>query len=728
MRGNLSQARGSIGMPDQHDPKQAPRSPYGRPAERRAAPEEDPLVELARMVHGRPSHSATAVTRPARQAEPPAPADLESELLNDLQASFAAVREAAAQVAAPAPRPQTVAPPSAPPSEPPRPRPQAQTPEPTYAPSSFAPRPQPQPAPPPPRLEPRPDARSDVVRPEFRLEPFDESRLVPIPPPPVIQPSVPPGYAERIEQRAAAAAAEPFPRLFERAREASPSPSREDEEFAAFQLRPSTPATAAVQPAAPVTETPAAPPRAAPSRWEKPAAVEPPPVASRFAPPPASEPEQQLDFDDEDLDPFAEAGLFPPAHETNEDEFETGEAGLAPEYAEEDEDPFPPLDEAGAAGRSSRAGPPRGLMIVAAVVAVALVGGLAVTMFRSGQNSTGTPPTILADGAPTKITPDSTASPAASDADAQNKLIYDRVNSAEANNNTTLLTPDNGPIQQAPQSDAGNAISRVILPGGPGYDAPGAKPADGTQAAAPPEADDALGPRKVRTVVVKPDGTILSSSASDAGSTDGSTAPAAAPASAAPASAATAAPAAPATTAAAAPAPVTDDTAAIAGTGGDSLAITTNPDPASAPAIPAPSAAVPASAAPAPVTEAPAPTPVKKPVKVAAAPVTTADPNGPIDLTSGGNASAAQPAATADGVFVQVSSQRTEDAARATYKDLQTRYPSILGKYDVDLQQADVPSRGTFYRVRVGPFSSADAQRLCDDLRSAGGDCVLARR
>ena len=47
---------------------------------------------------------------------------------------------------------------------------------------------------------------------------------------------------------------------------------------------------------------------------------------------------------------------------------------------------------------------------------------------------------------------------------------------------------------------------------------------------------------------------------------------------------------------------------------------------------------------------------------------------------------------------------------------------------DAALQQADVPSRGTFYRVRVGPFASADAQRLCDDLKSAGGDCVLARR
>jgi hypothetical protein len=82
----------------------------------------------------------------------------------------------------------------------------------------------------------------------------------------------------------------------------------------------------------------------------------------------------------------------------------------------------------------------------------------------------------------------------------------------------------------------------------------------------------------------------------------------------------------------------------------------------------------------------------------------------------------------ANGVLVQISSQRSEDAARATYRDLQTRYPNILGKYEVNLQRADVPVRGTFFRVRVGPFSATDAQHLCDDLKSAGGDCVLAKQ
>ena len=687
-------------MPEQYDPKNASRSPYGRPAESRpasspAAEPSDPLAELARMVHGRPAPAAP-LTR-ARD-EPPAPTDLESELLSDLQASFAAVRQAAQQPAAP-PRPQAFVPPEPPPApEPPRLRPSAPA-EPIFA-GSFAPRaPTPAPAPPPVHNDPHQDMRH-----EFRLEPLDESRLVPIPSAPVIQPSLPPGYAERQAERAAAAA-EPLPQVLQRAqRDAAAAPP--EDKFTSFELRPSS---------APQVPPPSAPPpHQTHSRWEKPPAQEPPAAASRFAPPVNAPPE--LPYEDDELDPFAEAGLFP-ASEVPDDEFEADEYGLSPGYAEDDGGPGDFGETAPASRKGGRM--PRGLVIAAAVIAVALVGGISVAMFRQGEKSVGAPQTILADNTPTKITPDDSA-PASSDADAQNKIIYDRVNSAAANDNTTLLSPDSAPIRtnDAPDTDT---ISRVILPGGPGYDAPASsgQAQQGTAAPDSPDSgDDSLGPRKVRTVVVKPDGTILSSSASDAPMGG-----------AAPATQAPAADAAPSANAAVtvAPAPATDDTVAISGSDGGGLQITTNPDASAAPAIPATPAPAPVTAAPASVAAAPAPQP--KPAKVAPTVVAKADSNAPIDLTPGGTAVAQATVATTagDGVYVQISSQHTEDAARATYKDLQARYPTILGKYAVNLQQADVPSRGTFYRVRVGPFSGADAQRLCDDLRSAGGDCVLAR-
>ena len=118
--------------------------------------------------------------------------------------------------------------------------------------------------------------------------------------------------------------------------------------------------------------------------------------------------------------------------------------------------------------------------------------------------------------------------------------------------------------------------------------------------------------------------------------------------------------------------------------------------------------------------------------------VATGGDGGPIDLTPGngksttvvasGTPSGGQGGAmplVASGMMVQVSSQRTQDAAQATFRDLQTRYPSILGGYDANIQRADLGDRGTYYRVRVGPLASADAQSLCAELKSAGGDCIL---
>ncbi len=211
---------------------------------------------------------------------------------------------------------------------------------------------------------------------------------------------------------------------------------------------------------------------------------------------------------------------------------------MVPGYGDDDgQSPYGDEDVA-ALDRPRR--PRRNLVIVVAVVAIALVGGLAVAMLRSGSTTSGPPPTIVADGAPTKITAAPTAPPPRRrTADAQNKLIYDRVNSAEASNDTTLLTPDNGPIKDAGSGDdADNANSRASFfravpatmrrertrPRRPATRPPPLLPlrthrptrTPAANDAASPDAVEPIGPRKVRTVVVRPDGTILSSNATDA--------------------------------------------------------------------------------------------------------------------------------------------------------------------------------------------------------------------
>lgn len=78
--------------------------------------------------------------------------------------------------------------------------------------------------------------------------------------------------------------------------------------------------------------------------------------------------------------------------------------------------------------------------------------------------------------------------------------------------------------------------------------------------------------------------------------------------------------------------------------------------------------------------------------------------------------------------MVQVTSQRTEQDARSAYANLQKRFPQVLGPYQASIQSATVADRGTYYRVRVGPFASnGDASTVCNNLRSAGGDCVVSR-
>jgi hypothetical protein len=59
---------------------------------------------------------------------------------------------------------------------------------------------------------------------------------------------------------------------------------------------------------------------------------------------------------------------------------------------------------------------------------------------------------------------------------------------------------------------------------------------------------------------------------------------------------------------------------------------------------------------------------------------------------------------------------------------LQRRYPSILGDRAADIQRADLGERGVYFRVRVGYPTRETAIEMCESLKAAGGDCILATR
>jgi hypothetical protein len=82
----------------------------------------------------------------------------------------------------------------------------------------------------------------------------------------------------------------------------------------------------------------------------------------------------------------------------------------------------------------------------------------------------------------------------------------------------------------------------------------------------------------------------------------------------------------------------------------------------------------------------------------------------------------------AGGYLVQVSSQRNEADAQASYRALQDKFPAVLGSRAALIMRADLGDHGVFYRAAVGPFVTPDeAAQFCANLKSAGGQCVVQR-
>jgi cell division septation protein DedD len=84
--------------------------------------------------------------------------------------------------------------------------------------------------------------------------------------------------------------------------------------------------------------------------------------------------------------------------------------------------------------------------------------------------------------------------------------------------------------------------------------------------------------------------------------------------------------------------------------------------------------------------------------------------------------------ATLEGFAVQVASHRQQAEAVAAFADLQQRYPNLISGYQPLIQRADLGERGIFYRLRIGPVADkGSADQLCASLKSAGLPGCLVR-
>jgi cell division septation protein DedD len=84
--------------------------------------------------------------------------------------------------------------------------------------------------------------------------------------------------------------------------------------------------------------------------------------------------------------------------------------------------------------------------------------------------------------------------------------------------------------------------------------------------------------------------------------------------------------------------------------------------------------------------------------------------------------------APAGSYVVQVSSQKSEQDAQTAWRQLQAKYTNVLSNAQVSFKRVDLGDRGTFYRAMVGPFANRDqAYEMCQNLKTAGGECVVQR-
>lgn len=468
------------------------------------------------------------------------------------------------------------------------------------------------------------------------------------------------GYEDETDYRQTAdlagAAQDPLPRSFTAA---EPAYADEQPDYAA-EYAPDMPAYGQQEPAtdfAAFPATPAGEPSFGAPEPELPgnAAVDANTGLQQYEARYDRHPEIPLGGYDNQADASEDAGKQPYFHET-----EQGDADFLGE-------------DAPAKGGKSR----KFLMVACGLVgALALGGALAFAYKTSGSFLTGsdTPPIIEADSRPVKVAPET---PGGKEFPHKNKLIYDRLSGEDRPETEKLVSR---------QEDVVDEVQRALTatqPSNPGAVAPTGDDAQRNRGFTPPKEKAAApaatpngGPRRVKTLVVRPDGTIVRQ---------------AQPAAPQPAAPQTAQPEAPAPAARPEPAPAQPRVAAAPVTRAE-------PEPAPAPA-----------AAPENTGDAtPPPTRKPRPAAVASARPTAQQP-------------AAAPSAGGGQYVVQVGARRSQTAALAGFADLQQKYPSILSGYRPIIQKADLGNKGTWYRLRIGPLETKTAAAdLCRKLKSAG--------
>lgn len=368
-----------------------------------------------------------------------------------------------------------------------------------------------------------------------------------------------------------------------------------------------------------------------------------------------------------------------------------------------------------------------GFLIAGAVVAVALIGGIgAFALSFGGDDGPETPVLVEADSDPLKVKPESPGGAAVPEQDSAAHEAASGVANTEPTQENLVSTTEE-PVNIASRTVGSDRLPGVDEPASDAA-AAAAKSEDRLEPAAT-EAETALAndviavqPRRVRTMIVRPDGTLVAREE----------------------------PAAPAAEVPAQPAPAVETTQPVrqietTQPAASGPAVAQTPDTAPAATTPAQPETVIAAETPATETaateEAVAESAANDPVTPSVGPVATPRPASqqaaePQQVAQAAPAARTEPVAPAPAPVVveenstwsmQIASQPTAESAQATYQDLARRYGELLGGRGVNIVRAEIPGKGTYYRVRIPTTSRADGIALCERYKAIGGSCFVSK-
>ena len=278
-----------------------------------------------------------------------------------------------------------------------------------------------------------------------------------------------------------------------------------------------------------------------------------------------------------------------------------------------------------------------------------LAGVAGTYAFRSGPATVASAPTIKAASGPLKVVPEG---PAPSSASSSSATVLDKA--GEKIGASRVVTSEEQPVDLSQVRTASIPAAGASARSGNGF----------------PE------PIKVKTVSVRPDGTIIQP-------VDAARPPNGAPA--------------PQRTA-------------------------SNVTGSTPPAAPAAKPAVAAPVAP-PVAAAPAPASGKTTARVA--PPSEASAPKPVQAAVVAPSVAATPSVAKGGFAVQLSAAGSENEARASIAKYQRQFGSALGSHSPGVVKGEANGRDV-WRIRVGGLSREDALSMCTSIKGSGGSCFVA--